>query len=113
MFMGWSAAVAAKFGVRSFMFFPMSAHMWLCGEAKCWDRGARASAGVADAVGRLQALPDFVMAEIHQHMEFTWRLADGILVNTFMELEPKFLRHLERRRWRQRWRASRSGLSGR
>jgi hypothetical protein len=48
---------------------------------------------VADAVGSW-VLPDFVMAELRRHREFT-RVADGLLLNTFRELEPKFLQHLE------------------
>lgn len=37
---------------------------------------------------------DFVVAELRQQMDFA-RLADGLLLNTSMEIEPKFLRHLE------------------
>jgi len=95
MYMGCSAAVAAKFGIRSFMFFPASAQLWLCREAICWDGGAPLPE-IDDAASRLEAMPDFILTHFHQHMEFTWRLADGILFNTFAELEPKFIRHLER-----------------
>jgi hypothetical protein len=94
-FMSWSATVAAKLGVRSFTFNTMSAHMWLCLEAMFWDRDAPPTMSeVADAVGSL-VLPDVVVAEIRQQMDSA-RLADGLLLNTFMEMEPKFLRHLER-----------------
>jgi hypothetical protein len=94
LFMGWSAKVAAEFGVRSFTFNPMSAHMWLCFEDIVWDSQAtRSLPEISDAVGSM-ALPDFVMAALRGHMDFT-RIADGVLVNTFMEMEPKFLRHLK------------------
>lgn len=94
LFMGWSAPVANKFGVQSFMFGPGSAHAWLCLEALFRDMAEPPLLPeVADAVGSW-SLPDFVMAELRQHLEFT-RKADGLLLNTFRELEPKFVRHLE------------------
>lgn len=94
MFMGWSAAVAAKFGVRSFIFYTGSAQVWLCGQSKFWDE-EEPLPEIADALSRLEAgMPGFVLNEINQHMEFT-KLVDGILVNTFAELEPKFVQHLE------------------
>lgn len=94
LFMGWSAAVAAGFGFQSFMFLPGSAYTWLCLDAVCRDKAApQLLPEVADAVGSW-VLPDFVMAELRRHMEFT-RVADGLLLNTFRELEPKFLQHLE------------------
>jgi len=94
LFMGWSAKVAAEFGVRSFTFNPMSAHMWLCFEALFWDAEAtRSLPEIADAVNSL-GVPDIMMENLRQHMDFT-RIADGVLVNTFLEMEPKFLRHLK------------------
>jgi hypothetical protein len=94
MFMGCSAAVAAKFRVRSFMFSPFSALMKLCREPQCSDEEDTLTE-VVDARRRLQATPDFVRTQIQQQVELTSRLADGILVNTFAELEPKFVRHLK------------------
>lgn len=93
--MGWSAAVAAMFGVRSFTFSPFSAHIWLCKEAAFWDREELLLLlpEVADAVKTLPTVgagPSL----LRKHMEFT-RLADGVLLNTFLELEPKFIRFLE------------------
>lgn len=94
LFMSWSMTVAAKFSIQSFTFNPMTAHMWLCLETTFWDGDASPSMPeIAEAVCSL-VLPDFVVAEIRQQMEFA-RLADGLLLNTFMEIEPKFLRHLE------------------
>lgn len=94
LFMGWSARVAAEFGVRSFTFNPMSAHMWLCFEAMFWDaESTRSLPEIGDGVSSM-ALPDFVTAALSRHMDFT-RMADGVLVNTFFEMEPKFLGHLK------------------
>lgn len=42
-------------------------------------------------------MPDSVKTQIRQQLELTSQLADGILFNTFAELEPKFIRHLEKR----------------
>lgn len=94
MYMDCSAAAAAKFGIRSFMFFPCNALMWLCGEARYWEE-REPLPEVANALSRLQATPEFVRTEIKKQKEFTRRLADGILINTFAELEPKFVQHLE------------------
>lgn len=95
LFMGCSAAAAAKFGIRSFKFFPASALLWLSGDSKCCDEG-EPMPEIADVRSRFQVIPDFVLTHIEQHMEFTSRLADGILFNTFAELEPKYVRHMER-----------------
>lgn len=94
MFMGFSAAAAAKFGISSFMFFQMSAKLWLCAEAKCWDQQEPLLA-VADIVSTVQATPDSVLSHVDKDMELTWRFADGILLNTFAELEPELVQHLE------------------
>lgn len=93
-FMGFSVAVAAKLGVRSFMFNTMSAHMWLCLEAIFWESDEPPTMSeVADAASSLVLL-DFVVVEIRRQMDSA-RQANGLLLNTFMEMEPKFLRHLE------------------
>lgn len=94
-FMGWSAAVAAKFGVRSFTFHPFSAYMWLCKEAVFWDRDdlLLLLPELADGVETLP-LEGYVPSLVRRHMEFT-RMADGVLLDTFLEMEPKFIRHLQ------------------
>lgn len=93
-FMGWSAAVAAKFGVRSFAFAPHSAHMWLCTEAIFWSRPELLLLPeVAEALEILPAV-DFVAEQVGRHMDFT-RLADGVILNTFLEVEPKMMGYLE------------------
>jgi UDP:flavonoid glycosyltransferase YjiC (YdhE family) len=93
-FMGWSAAVAAKFGVWSFTFHPFSAHMWLCKEAIFLGRAEPLLLPeVAEAVKKLPSM-DFVATHVRRHMDFT-RLADGLLLNTFEEVEPKVIRYLE------------------
>lgn len=94
MFMGFSAAVAAKFGVRSFMFLQMSAQLWLCAEAQCWDQQEPLPTA-AGMMSKLQSTPDSLLTLVYKDMELTWRLADGILLNTFAELEPKSVQHLE------------------
>jgi len=94
-FMGWSAAVAAKFGVRSFTFDPFSALVWLSKEAAFWDREdlLLLLPEVAEAVETLPSV-GIGLSQVRKHMEYT-RLADGVLLDTFLELEPKFIRHLQ------------------
>lgn len=93
--MGWSAAVAAEFGVRSFTFDPFSAHIWLAKEAVFWNREdlLRLLPEVADAAETLPSV-GFGVSVVRKHMEFTRRV-DGVLLDTFLELEPKFVRHLQ------------------
>lgn len=94
LFMGWSVAVAAKFGVRSFMLSPFSAHMWLSLEVKFLGRVEPLLLPVvAEAIEKLPSA-DFVASQVRRHMDFT-RLADGVLLNTFEDVEPKIFRHLE------------------
>lgn len=102
MFMGCSASVAAKFGVRSFMFNTTSVLSWVSAESMFWEEEkplpeiAESLPEIAEASTRLQqAIPDFVLSHMRRHMDFTRRLAAGIMVNSFLELEPKFVRHLE------------------